>query len=215
MKKVIIADNQDITSLGLQFICKQIPDVEIAAGVSNKAELKQKLTLFPDAVVLLDYTLFDLISVDELAIIQDRFSEAFWLLFSDRLSEYFVRRLSAEKHVSIVLKEASSDEILAGINAALHEQQYFCSHIKSMLQTNKEDSLRIENAGLTSTEKDILKLIAMGKSTKEIAIERFSSIHTVATHRKNIFRKLDINNMYEATKYALHAGIIVEAEYYI
>lgn len=215
MRKVIIADNQDITSLGLQFICKQIPDVEIAAGVSNKSELKQKLTEFPDAVVVLDYTLFDLVSVDELTIIQDRFEGSHWLLFSDQLSEYFVRRLSAEKHVSIVLKEAAYDEIFAGINASLHGQQFFCKNIKSMLQTVQNDSLQIESAGLTTTEKDILKLIAMGKSTKEIATERFSSIHTVATHRKNIFRKLDINNMYEATKYALHAGIIVEAEYYI
>jgi DNA-binding NarL/FixJ family response regulator len=215
MKKVIIADNQDITSLGLQFICKQISGVEIAAGVSNKAELKQKLTEFSDAMVILDYTLFDLVGVDELTIIQDRFEQSHWLLFSDRLSEYFVRRLSVEKRVSIVLKEASYDEIFAGITAALRGQQFFCKHIKSMLQTVQIDKLQFESAVLTSTERDILKLIAMGKSTKDIAIERFSSIHTVATHRKNIFRKLDINNMYEATKYALHAGILDEAEYYI
>ena len=60
-----------------------------------------------------------------------------------------------------------------------------------------------------------MKSIAMGKTTKEIANERFLSFHTVNTHRKNIFRKLNVNNVHEATKYALRAGIIDMAEYCI
>ena len=51
--------------------------------------------------------------------------------------------------------------------------------------------------------------------TKEIAEKRFSSFHTVNTHRKNIFRKLNVNNVHEATKYALRAGLVDTAEYYI
>ena len=52
-------------------------------------------------------------------------------------------------------------------------------------------------------------------TTKEIAVKRFSSFHTVNTHRKNIFRKLGVNNVHEATKYALRAGLVDSAEYYI
>ena len=58
-------------------------------------------------------------------------------------------------------------------------------------------------------------LIALGMTTKEIAEKRFSSFHTVNTHRKNIFRKLGVNNVHEATKYALRAGLVDSAEYYI
>jgi DNA-binding NarL/FixJ family response regulator len=68
---------------------------------------------------------------------------------------------------------------------------------------------------LTPSEIEILKLIARGKSAKEIAAERVSSIHTIITHKKNIFRKLEVNNVYEATKYALRAGLIEMVEYYI
>ena len=53
------------------------------------------------------------------------------------------------------------------------------------------------------------------KTTKEIASERFSSVHTIMTHRKNIFRKLDVNNAQEAIRCALRAGIIDVMEYYI
>ena len=68
---------------------------------------------------------------------------------------------------------------------------------------------------LTSTETEIVKAIAQGKTTKEIANERFSSIHTITTHRKNIFRKLGINTAHEVVKYALRAGLIDSSEFYI
>lgn len=72
-----------------------------------------------------------------------------------------------------------------------------------------------EKVKLTQTEIEILKDIALGMTTKEIADKRFSSFHTVNTHRKNIFRKLGVNNVHEATKYALRAGLVDSAEYYI
>jgi DNA-binding NarL/FixJ family response regulator len=50
---------------------------------------------------------------------------------------------------------------------------------------------------------------------KEIAQQRVSSIHTIVTHKKNIFRKLEVNNVYEATKYALRAGLVEMVEYYL
>lgn len=68
---------------------------------------------------------------------------------------------------------------------------------------------------LTVTEKEILKEIALGRTTKEIASNRNLSFHTIITHRKNIFRKLEVNNVHEAIKYAMRAGLVDLAEYYI
>jgi DNA-binding NarL/FixJ family response regulator len=65
------------------------------------------------------------------------------------------------------------------------------------------------------TEREVLRLIALGKSVKEVAAERNSSIHTITTHKKNIFRKINVNTIYEATKYALRAGLVEMVEYYI
>ena len=78
----------------------------------------------------------------------------------------------------------------------------------------KQTQAPIENI-LTNTEKIILKEIALGKTTKEIAAERNLSFHTINSHRKNIFRKLEVNNVHEATKYAMRAGVVDMAEYYI
>jgi DNA-binding NarL/FixJ family response regulator len=68
---------------------------------------------------------------------------------------------------------------------------------------------------LTQTEREVLKSIALGKTTKEIAAERFSSIHTINSHRKNIFRKLGVNCAHDAMKYAFRAGLVDESEFYI
>ena len=66
---------------------------------------------------------------------------------------------------------------------------------------------------LTATETEIVRAIAQGKTTKEIATERFSSVHTITTHRKNIFRKLNVNTAHEVVKYALRAGLIDSSEF--
>jgi DNA-binding NarL/FixJ family response regulator len=78
-----------------------------------------------------------------------------------------------------------------------------------------KEKVKEEVLPLTSTEKEILRAMALGKSTKEIASERFLSVYTVMTHRKNIFRKLCVNNAHEAIRYALRAGLVDIVEYYI
>ena len=216
MRTLVIADNQDITKAGILYLTDKIPEVCLATEAADKKELLQQLTRYPEAVILLDYTLFDLNGADELIILQARFRKASWILFSDELSEDFIRRiLFSSEAFSILLKDSPLEEISGGILSAFHSQQFICNRIKNLLSDKKTLHEQKEHPILTSTEREVLKAIALGKTTKEIAAERFSSIHTITTHRKNIFRKLEINNINEATRYALRAGIIDSAEYYI
>jgi DNA-binding CsgD family transcriptional regulator len=68
---------------------------------------------------------------------------------------------------------------------------------------------------LTATEMEIVKFIAEGMTTKQIAAKKFISFHTVISHRKNIFRKADVNSVSELIIYAIKAGWIDNIEYYI
>jgi len=216
MKTIILADNQDITKAGLLYLCTDILDCKQVVETEDKSELLKQLVSTPDAVVVLDYTLFDLKSVEEILILQDRFKAVRWILFSENLSEDFIRRVVfGGESFGIVLKDAPLEEIKLALQYALRSECYVCSRISNLLFNRKIKSDPIERQTLTATETEILKAIAQGKTTKEIALERFSSIHTITTHRKNIFRKLEVNNIHEATKYALRAGIIDSAEYYI
>ena len=136
-------------------------------------------------------------------------------MFSVDLSNDFVRRVIAiSSHFSVLLKESPIQEIRECLIYAQRHQRYICQRMTELLLAPQVSQME-EEVKLTPTEMEILKDIALGQTTKEIAERRFSSFHTVNTHRKNIFRKLGVNNVHEATKYALRAGLVDSAEYYI
>ncbi len=217
-KTIIIADNQDITRLGLKTLVRAaLKDVEglEVKELSHRVELIAELKANPSAVVIIDYTLFDLGSTDELLNLSDRFPYALWVLFSDELTEGLIRRLSVEQQFSMILKDDSAQEIITALKCAITGVRFLCHQVTNLLLTPSAQQSIAERDQLTATEKEVLRLIALGKSVKEIAVERSSSIHTITTHKKNIFRKINVNTIYEATKYALRAGIVEMVEYYI
>ena len=208
----ILADNQDITRAGIQFYLSALSQAEVKE-VASKADLLPLLTVHPDAAVVLDYTLFDFGGVEDLLVVVNRFPEAHWLLFSDELSEEFIRRVSMEPQISVTLKNNTGDEIRTALQCVQRGERFLCHQVTNLLLT-AEKSVDVHSV-LTPTEVEILRMIARGLSVKEIAQERISSIHTIVTHKKNIFRKLEVNNVHEATKYALRAGLVEMVEYYL
>jgi len=217
MRNVILADNQDISIAGWYYLFQGIADGQVIAEATDKKDLISLLVSYPNTLVILDYTLFDFESVNELVILQARFENADWILFSDELSDEFMRTLLYNtQSFSVLMKDSSKDEILSALKEALKGNRFICNHVSNILLDN---SRNIQNQGfknlLTATEQEILKEMALGKTTKEIAYKRHVSVHTIMTHRKNIFRKIEVNNVHEATKYAMRAGIVDMAEYYI
>ena len=214
MMKILLADKQDITRAGLNYVIHQMDENVETKYIEDKAELMLALRENEDVVVILDYTLFDINDADELLILNQRFPSTRWLLFSEDLSADFVRVLTASsRQFSILLKESPMMEIKEAIRFCMADNRFICQRMMEVLLTPLQEAE--EKINLTKTETEILKDIALGMTTKEIAEKRFSSFHTVNTHRKNIFRKLGVNNVHEATKYALRAGLVDSAEYYM
>ena len=214
--KFYLADRQDITRAGLTLVIKSMfGDAAELTYAEDKAELMALLHKDGNAVVVLDYTLFDINDATEIGIINERFPKSRWILFSDDLSSDFVRSVVvACPHCGIVLKDCPMTEIRESLSFAMSGKRYICQQVTEQLVTPEKKSDR-DKPKLTKTELEVLKDIALGMTTKEIAEKRFSSFHTINTHRKNIFRKLGVNNMHEATRYAIRAGLIDAAEYYI
>lgn len=210
----ILADNQEITREGLLAYLSRLYPKSPIHNVTGKKELLTALKQpYKRMVVILDYPLFDLKDVEELLIIVKRFPLVQWVLFSTELSENIIRRVGTEPTISILLKECPGEEIRKTLQEVTEGRRYLCTPISNLLQGgSKQSEMKIP---LTPSETEILRLIAKGKSVKEIASIRFSSVHTIMTHKKNIFRKLEVNNVYEATRYALRAGLVEMMEYYI
>ena len=213
MRKYIVADNQELTRFALESLLQR-DEENIVYRAFDRAGLVELLKEHQSAVVLLDYTLFDFADEDQLLIIAERFNLSDWILISDELSPQFIRRVVYSSHqFSVVFKEGPMSEIREALQAVDRHTRYLSQRALEFIITQQQEEEKPDI--LTATETEIVRAIAQGKTTKEIAAERFSSIHTVTTHRKNIFRKLGINTAHEAVKYALRAGLIDPSEFYI
>ncbi|MBP5681055.1 MAG: response regulator transcription factor [Bacteroidales bacterium] len=209
---ILLADNQDITRLGILSLLLKVGAADVPTReVFSHDELESALLAAEAPVVVIDTESFEMSDPKELLILFQKQPMARWILFQNDIDQQQLSAFAGMPSVSMLLKENSAEEIRTALKCVLHAERYLCHQISNRLLNRR---LEEDNNHLTHTETEILRLIALGKTVKEIAAIRFSSAHTIVTHKKNIFRKLEVNNVYEATRYALRAGLI-EANYYI
>ena len=214
MGQYILADNQELTRFALESLLKQNEN-NVLYRASDKEGLVQLLKEHENAVVLLDFTLYDFVDVEQLFIVSERFALSQWILISDELSPQFLRKVIYSSHqFSIVFKDGPIRELREALRATTRYERYISQRALEVIISQQQSDDEEPNV-LTATETEIVTAIAQGKTTKEIAQERFSSIHTITTHRKNIFRKLGVNTAHEVVKYALRAGLVDSSEFYI
>ena len=209
MGKYILADNQELTRLALISLIKQDEENTLYVA-TDKAGLVELLKEHEDAIVL-----FDFADADQLLIVGERFALSQWILISDELTPVFIRQVVYASHqFSIVFKDGPLNEVREALQTVSRHQRYISQRALEVI-INQQQVEEERPSILTETETEIVRAIAQGKSTKEIANERFSSVHTITTHRKNIFRKLGVNTAHEVIKYALRAGLVDSSEFYI
>ncbi len=216
-REIVIVDRQDITRLGMENIIKTVFPNWVLNVIGSKKELVSLLKKKTYTCIILDYTCSDFKSADDVLNISARFPETNWLLFSEELSVDLLKRLIYNDALfNIVLKSSALKDIIFALQKTYSGKQYICHQIEEQLSIAKRSVFHSTKANiLTLTENEILKEIALGKTTKEIASQRNLSYHTVMTHRKNIFRKLEVNTIFEAIRYAIRAGIVDSSDYYI
>ena len=144
----------------MMFLLSKQKDTALLLEADNKAELIQQLRLHPEAVVILDYTLFDFTGADELIVLHERFKTADWLLFSDELSVGFLRQvLFSSMAFGVVLKDNSKEEILTALQCASRKERFICNHVSNLLLSGNNQSAAphptLQNALLTPAERSI------------------------------------------------------------
>jgi DNA-binding NarL/FixJ family response regulator len=214
---IILADNQSLTRIGIVTALSSYFNGNIMVEeVSNKKELFERLDIFrPDAVIL-DYQLFNFDHIGEIAEIRKSAPGIGLLIITDNQNPDDLYKVLDCGVTNFIFKSCEEQELIEAFKAALAGKKYFCGEVLDLLLERKSTTRQIQDPGkLTAAEIEIVKMIAQGLTTKEIALQRHLSFHTIITHRKNIFRKLNISNTSELLMYAMRAGIIDSTEYYI
>jgi DNA-binding NarL/FixJ family response regulator len=210
--KISIADPQYLTNKALEIILSE--KYEILGTINEKTELIYQLEINPVSLLILDAALFELNKPIDLKNLLQKVPKI--LIITNSLSQSEFNELTEAGIENIILKTADNYEIMQAIEATLKGRKFYSEGILEMLiEKSYKKTLPVDSANITLAEMEIVKMISHGMSTKQIATQKFISVHTVITHKKNIFRKTGVNSISELILHAIKAGWVDNIEYYI
>lgn len=213
MIRIILADDHAVMRRGLRLLLEQQKDFEIVGEASDGREaVKLAETLKPDIAVL-DITMPNLNGIEAARQITAKQLGVSIVVLSMHADESFVLRALKAGARGYLLKESPESDFINAIRMVSEGKSFFSPTVSRMLvedyvrqlqDRDIEDSYEL----LTLREREILQLIAEGKSNKEIANMLYLSLYTVETHRSNILEKLNLHSVPELILYAVRKGVI-------
>lgn len=211
--RILLADDHGIVRRGMRALLDSEEGLEVVGEAANGREaLKGIETLRPDLAIL-DVAMPMLNGIEVTAQAMKSFPDLKVIILSMYADEaYVVRALTAGAR-GYLLKEATEEDLLPAVRAVAAGRSYFSPAISSILladyvrhlkQRGLEDSYDV----LSDREKEVLQLLAEGRSNKETATVLNLSLSTVETHRLKLMQKLGLHNTAEIVLYAVRKGII-------
>ena len=195
LKKIVICEDHNIVYDGLALLLNNSTDFLMAGYAPTGKELKPLLKKTKPDILILDLNLPDtdgFILLREVRKDDTRIKIIILTMYNDH---YLIAKAKEEGADAYILKNTGNQELMAAMNSLDKNKFYVTETLQKELDRKKMFRDRFaQKMKLTQREVEIIRSLAMGHSSEEIAAEFFLSHHTVETHRKNIFRKLEINN---------------------
>lgn len=205
--KLILVDDHKLLRDGLRNIIEQRSNMHIIGEASDGREgIKICSKLMPDVVVM-DVAMPGLNGIEAAKQIHKAFPKIKIIGLSMHSTKQFIQGMFKAGAYGYLLKDGDSDELITAITTVMENKKYLSKDINQEFLTLLKSGKVIEKAKLSSREKEVLQLIAEGKSSKEIADILFLSPKTVDVHRNNIMKKIDLHTIPELTKYAIQEGL--------
>jgi len=201
--KILLADDHKIVSDCLEPLLNKQPDMQVVARAEN-GQLAVRLTqkMEPD-VVIMDIAMPDLNGIEATRQIIAHCPGVKVIALSMNSGRRFVTGMLNAGASGYLTKNCSFEELVSAVRNVVANKKYLSPEISG---TVIEETLPTSSP-LTTREREVLQLLAEGKTVKEIASQLCLSIKTIHTHRKQIMEKLGIHSIAELTKYALREGL--------
>lgn len=201
--KILLADDHHIILDGLEVVLSNDDLLKVAGMVTNGEEVIAFINAYPVDVVILDINMPKLDGISCARIIKKEFPEIKIIILTMYPQKSFVNEIMKIGIDGCLLKNNTGKELVTAIKRVYNGQSYF-DHLKEFTDETEE----VIQFKLTPREIDIIKAIADGLNSEEIAEKLFISIHTVRTHRKNILSKFGLSNTNQLIKQATEQQII-------
>ena len=211
--RLLLVDDHEVVRTGLRMLLESQTDMKIVGEASTGAEALELCNRLRPDVVVMDLTLPDSSGIEITRRIKQTLPQVNVVALTiHEDQEYFFEMLRAGAS-GYVPKRAAPDELVSAIRAAHNGEVYIFPSLAKVLVNDylERSSGQVEgifSEELTAREEEVLDLLVQGWTNEEIAQQLTISRHTVARHRENIMRKLNLHNRSELVKYAIRKGLI-------
>jgi two-component system response regulator NreC len=206
--RILLADDHVLVRQGFKLILSEQPDMEITGEAANGREaVEQAEKLQPDIVVM-DVTMPELNGIEATRRITTAAPRARVLALSMHKDAVYVREILRAGARGYLLKDSADADLIAAVRAVAKGEAYLSPAISDAVLTDYRRHVTDPLDLLTTREREVLQMIAEGKTNKEIATTLTLSVYTVEAHRGRVMEKLNLHSTGELVRFALRSGLI-------
>jgi DNA-binding NarL/FixJ family response regulator len=214
--RLLVADDHDVVRKGVRTLLEEQPGWEVAAEACDGREAVEKAKLVQPDVTILDLSMPELNGLEAAREILKTVSTKV-LILTMYDSDPLIRQTLEAGARGYLLKSDAGRDLVSAVDALRRNKTFFTPKVAQMVlegylgrpsKENEDDGNRKNGLRLTARQKQILQLLAEGKSSKEVAVALSISVKTAETHRANIMRRLDCHSVTELVRYAIRNHII-------
>ncbi|WP_060988706.1 response regulator transcription factor [Photobacterium leiognathi] len=207
--KVVIVDDHQVVIDGFMARLQLEPDIDVIGTASNGIEALEVISQLDPDVILMDISMPIMNGIDATAQIKKQYPDAKVLMLTMHDNREYIMKVMQVGAMGYMLKEISAEKMVQAIKTINQGATYFCETTSQTIFTQAAAPIAAPEVNpLSRREEGILKHVAQGLSSKQIAKALDISYRTVETHRQNIKHKLDLHSTAELAKYALEKGLV-------
>lgn len=217
MLRILIADDHEVARRGIRSLLESHPGWEVCAEAKDGRDAVQLAATTRPDLVLLDIGMPNLNGLEAARQILATAPSVAILILTMHDSDNVIREVLRAGARGFLLKSDAGRDLVAAVDALQRHRTFFTTRVSQMVLDgflNKEgehsDELSIDPSGnpLTSREREVIQLLAEGRTSKEVAVTLNLSVKTAETHRTNLMRKLGLHSVADLTRYAVRNGIV-------
>src|SRR5579864_1631471 len=213
MLRILIADDHEVARHGIRSLLESHPGWEVCAEAKDGREAVEYANRLKPDLILLDIGMPNLNGLDAARQILAVAPETNILIVTMHDTEQVVREVLSAGARGFLLKSDAGRDLIAAVEALQHHRTFFTTKVAQMVMDGYlHPDAKAEHSSskpvLTPREREVIQLLAEGKTSKEVAVALNLSVKTAETHRTNLMRKLDLHSVADLTLYAVRNGIV-------
>ncbi len=212
--RIVVADDHEVVRRGVRSLLESHPGWTVVAEAATGREAVDLASRSTPDVVILDITMPELNGLEATRQILKSAPQTEILILTLHESAQLIRNVLEAGARGYVLKSDAGRNLIEAVEAVSEHKAFFTSNVAATvldgyLKSDKRKAgAKPDNHALTPREREIIQLLAEGKSNKEVATTLGISVHTAETHRTNIMRKLEVHSVSELVRYAIRQNIV-------